>query len=94
MQSNTGRAMCLWSPVGTLTSHCNMLLQLLQHVTMKQRAELDCVAVLLQSTLDALLAEEAALAKEIEEEEKQRQAQLAAMREKIQSGGSSLHDEL
>jgi len=51
--------------------------------------------VLLQSTLDALLAEEAALAKDIEEEEKQRQAQLAAMREKIQGGaGSALHDEL
>ncbi len=42
--------------------------------------------------MDALLAVEAALAKEIEEEEKQRQAQLAGMREKI--AGGSVHDEL
>lgn len=48
--------------------------------------------LLSQSTLDALLAEEAALAKEIEEEERQRQEQLASMREKI--GGGSVHDEL
>jgi phage shock protein A len=45
---------------------------------------------LLQSAYDALLAEEEALAKEIAEEEKQRQAQLAAMREKM----GAAHDEL
>jgi hypothetical protein len=48
--------------------------------------------VLLQDTMDALLAEEAALAKEIAEEEAERQAQLASMRERI--AGGSVHDEL
>jgi phage shock protein A len=47
-----------------------------------------CRAV--QDTLDALLAEEEQLAKEIAEEEKQREAQLAAMREKM----GATHDEL
>lgn len=45
---------------------------------------------LLQSAYDALLAEEEALAKEIAAEEKQREAQLAAMREKM----GATHDEL
>jgi phage shock protein A len=51
-----------------------------------------CVAStwLLQTAYDALLAEEEALAKEIAEEEKQRQAQLASMREKM----GAAHDEL
>lgn len=44
----------------------------------------------LQTAYDALLAEEEALAKEIAEEEKQRQAQLASMREKM----GAAHDEL
>ena len=48
--------------------------------------------LLLQDTMDALLAEEAALAKEIAEEEAERQAQLASMRERIEGG--SVHDEL
>lgn len=41
--------------------------------------------------MEALLAEEAALAKEIAEEEAQREAQLAGMREKM---GKAVHDEL
>lgn len=46
----------------------------------------------LQDTMNALLEEEAALAQEIAEEEAQRQAQLASMREKM--GSMGVHDEL
>lgn len=49
---------------------------------------------LVQDTMNALLAEEAALAKEIEEEERERAAQLAGLRDKISGMGSASHDEL
>lgn len=53
------------------------------------------VTVRLQANLDALLAEEAALAKEIAEEEKQRQEQLAGMRDRMGAAGKGAgHDEL